>query len=256
MLSGVLLQAEEYDSPLGMPIEITDVYIAGPEVEPIPRTDQSSSLVIRILKVKAAEDGFRYDLSIYGLDPGVYKISDFLQYKDTENPVRSDLATTLKITNQHPIDELPKPEEIEHRLKDRLGGYRASLIVISIFWVVGLLLLLFYRKQKQAESDRSEAELTLHEKLQQLVGAAATGKLDEQGQAQLERLIIGHWKTELPELNSIPATEALAQLRNHPEASPLILKIEQWLHASHRGEVDLDEINEMLKPFQSLEVAS
>ena len=159
----------------------------------------------------------------------------------------------LTLTNQHPLSELPKPEEIEAGRLSRLGGYRTVMILLAVLWGVGLLLLLFYRKRPKNETFSQEPdELTLHDKLQVLVCLAANGALDEDGRAQLERLIIGHCKSELPELDSMPMAEALGKLRDHPEASPLILKIEHWLHASHQGEVDLDEINEMLKPFQKL----
>ena len=68
-------------------------------------------------------------------------------------------------------------------------------------------------------------------KLHALVSRAATGDLPDGERARLERLILGHWKGKIPALESLAPAEALVKLRGHPEASPLILKLEEWLHA-------------------------
>ena len=62
-------------SPLGLPATITDLYIPGSLVEVIPRKDNESSLVIRIIETKPAAEGHRYDLEVYGLDPGPHQLT-------------------------------------------------------------------------------------------------------------------------------------------------------------------------------------
>ena len=95
-------------APLGLPETLEDLYIPGPKIEVIPRTNNDSPLVIRILKIKPAENGFRYDLEIYALDPGTHRISEFLRYATDQSPVQS-LDATFEVTTTHPLDTLPKP---------------------------------------------------------------------------------------------------------------------------------------------------
>ena len=73
------LQAETPTSRVGQPLEIGEVFIPGEQIEPAPRRDRSPSLVVRVLEVKPAEGGFRYDFEVQGLDPGTYDLSDFLR---------------------------------------------------------------------------------------------------------------------------------------------------------------------------------
>ena len=237
----------EYQSPLGLPIEITDLYISGEKVEPILRVDNRSSLVIRVTDIKPAEDGYRYSMTVYGLDPGSYNILDFLQYSDSKLPVSSK-AIPLQITTIHGLDNLPKPEALNPKPPPKMGGYRALMITLSLFWLAILGLLVFYRKKKPQSEKGELPELTLQQKLAKLVTRASKGDLDDAEQAKLERLIIGHWKQELPEISKLPPAQALAKLREHNEASPLILKLEQWLH-SPQPEINHEDLAPLLEPF-------
>jgi len=217
-------------SPLGLPTSITDLYVPGSLIEVIPRKDNESSLVIRIIETKTAAVGHRYDLEVYGLDPGTHQLSDFLRYADSKAPL-SGLDHTVTVTTRHPLDTLPNPEELEHIPPPKLGGYRTLIIALGILWLLVLLALIFYRKKQADEVASTIPPPTLHEKLNLLVTAASRGDLSDHERSELERLIIGHWKKEIPDLAQVPPARALAQLRQHPEASPLVLKLEEWLHA-------------------------
>ena len=236
-------------SPLGLPTEVTDLYIPGSKIEVIPRKNSDSSLVIRILEIKSAADGFRYDLDIYGLDPGTHKLSDFLRYADSKSPV-SNLPITFTVTTQHPLDTLPKPSDPEAVPPEKLGGYKTLIIVLGILWLTILLLIIFYRKKQIADFTAESPPPTLHERLQVLVTNASRGNLTDHERASLERLVLGHWKEKLPGLENHPAARALVQLRSHPEASPLILKLEEWLHAPAPS-ISHEEILPLLQPFEN-----
>lgn len=248
LLSGEfsLAQQQETESPLGFPTTITDLYIPGSKVEPIPRKDSEASLVIRILEVKPASDGFRYDLEVYGLDPGTHRISDYLQRIDA-TPLEP-VEHSLQITTTHPLDSLPEPESLKLVDPEKLGGYRLLSIVLGVLWLGVFLFILFYKKRGPKEAEPPPAPLTLHEKLQGLVTKASDGNLSEDQKAQLERLIVGHWKQKVPELQELPTSQALRKLRSHPEASPLLLKLEEWLHAP-KGTASQTDINTLLEPF-------
>jgi len=237
----------EHSSPLGLPITLTDVYISGSEVEPIPRTDNKASLVIRILEIKPAENGHRYDLHIYGLDHGSHHLSKYLQYKDDLSPV-TDLDTTLTITTKHPIETLPEPQDLEQISPPEQSHYKNIVTVVAVIWTLILLFILFYKKRKP-QTQEQVPEPTTQEKLQQLLLASAHGDLTTEQQAQLELLVIGHYKKQIPKIQDLPPTQALQELKAHPEASPLILKVEQWLHHPN-PKVTQSEIQPLLKPFE------
>tara|TARA_B110000914_G_scaffold133045_1_gene116347 strand:+ start:201 stop:983 length:783 start_codon:yes stop_codon:yes gene_type:complete len=238
----------ERSSPLGLPTTITDYYIPGSKVEVIPRKNSDSSLVIRILQTKPAADGFRYDLEVYGLDPGTHKLSDFLRYVDTKSLI-SHLPATFQITTQHPLETLPKPSELETVPPEKLGGYKKLVIALGILWLVILLLIIFYRKKQIADFTAVAPPPTLHEKLHVLVTNASRGNLTDHERANLERLVLGHWKEKIPALEKLPPARALVQLRAHPEASPLILKLEEWLHAP-KTTLSQNDISTLLIPFR------
>lgn len=234
-------------SPLGLPATIEDLYIPGSMVEVIPRKDNESSLVLRILEIKPAADGHRYTLEAYALDPGVHRVSDFLRYTDTLNPVEN-LETTFEGTLTHPPESLPKPAELSPSPPEKMGGYRNLVIVIASIWTVVLLVILFYRKKQRSEATAPDSEPTLHEKLQVLVCQASRGTLEDDERARLERLILGHWKGKLPQLSGLPPAQALIELRQHTEASPLVLKLEEWLHSPKPG-VSESDLTPLLQPY-------
>ena len=110
------------------------------------------------------------------------------------------------------------------------------------------LAIIFYRKKPITDFVLERPLPTLHEKLQELVSAASLGELNDQQQATLERLILGHWKDQIPEIASLTPARALVELRSHPEASPLILKIEEWLHAPNK-KLSREEFLSLLTPY-------
>ena len=247
-ISDLKSQISNLEAPLGLPTALEDLYIPGSKVEVIPRTNNESSLVIRILNVKPAADGFRYDLEIYALDPGTHRIADFLRYADDRTPIKN-VDATFEVTTIHSLDSLPMPSSPEPVAPKKLGGYKTLIIVLGILWAIILLVIIFYRKKQTADFIAENPPPTLHEKLQVLVAHASQGDLTDYEQANLERLIIGHWKEKLPEIGSLPPARALVELRNHPDASPLVLKLEEWLHAPNPN-LSLEEILPLLAPYQ------
>ena len=238
---------QKVETPLGLPTTITDLYIPGTKVEPIPRKDREGSLVIRVIEIKPAADGFRYDLEVYGLDPGEHILSDYLQREDGTSI--NGLDHSVQITTQHALDSLPKPEELTIIPPKKIGGYRLLSIIVGILWTIIFLGILFYKKRPPPTEAPPPPPPTLHEKLNTLVNAASDGSLSKNQQAELERLITGHWKQSAPELASLSPSQAIHQLRTHPEASPLILKLEEWLHAPNSSASQAD-INQLLEPFR------
>ena len=234
-------------APLGLPKTLEDLYVPGSKIEVIPRTNNESSLVIRILEIKPAANGFRYDFEIYALDPGTHRIAEFLRYATDRSPIK-DLDATFEVTTTHSLDTLPKPSEPEPVEPEKLGGYKNLIIVLGIFWLLIFLAIIFYRKKHGTDLVVEKPLPTLHEKLQVLVSVASQGEINDQQQANLERLILGHWKEQIPEIDSLTPARALVELRSHPEASPLILKLEEWLHAPNT-KLSREEFLPLLAPY-------
>lgn len=246
MLSGISgLMAEVPSQRVGLPLEISEIYIPGGEVEAKPRRDSDPSLSVRIVERKPAKDGSRYDFEVHGLDPGSYDLADFLEAPEgTAIP-----AIPLEITAGLPPG-LSTPHGIKPGTLPELGGYRQTMIILAAVWLAGLAAILFWRKKKPADnSDNGIAPPTLSERLHPLVTQASEGKLSSDDRAKLERLVIGHWREQRPEIAALSPGEAMVALRSDPTAAPLILALERWLHA--RDPITSgSEIGKLLAPYQ------
>ncbi|MCW1923040.1 hypothetical protein OKA05_10790 [Luteolibacter arcticus] len=240
------LFAEVPTQRIGQPLEIREVYIPGGEVKPKPRRDRKPPLMVRVLEVKPAKDGFRYDFEVQGLEAGSHNLADFLEVPaGTTVPaipleITSDLPPGLVHPNKNQAGDLPK-----------LGGYRTKMTIFVGLWIAGLVAILLWRKKKPAAGgDNTQATASLAERLRPLVGAAAKGELSSGDRAKLERLVIGHWRERRPDIAAMAPAEAMTKLRNDADASPLFLALERWLHAPS-SDSSSSEIEQLLAPYAS-----
>ena len=67
----------------------------------------------------------------------------------------------------------------------------------------------------------------------------------------LERLILAHWRRRRS-LEEVKANEAIAALRQDPEAGELLLKLEEWLHSPDPAE-EVD-VAALLSPYREAEI--
>ncbi len=244
---GTFSLSAQHTSPLGLPLKIENLQIDGPLIEPIPRKNREASLVVRVLSSSPNDKGHKYTLEVYGLDPGNHKISEYLRRTSGE-PIPVLLEDTLNVSVINSLDAIPEPTNLQHTPPEKIGGYRLLMTSLGTVWIAVLFVFIFYKKKQQAPKPEPTPP-TLHDKLTKLVKSAAQGELSDENRATLERLIIGHWQKELPEINELPAPQALTKLREHPNASPLLLKLEQWLHAPKKS-ISQEEIAPLLQPFK------
>ncbi len=244
LLASGLALAEVPSQRVGLPLEIREIYIPGGEVKPKPRRSRQPPLMVRVLEVKPAKDGFRYDFEVQGLEAGEHNLADFLEAPEgTQIP-----AIPLQITSALPPG-LVHPHPGEAGDLPALGGYRTKIIVLSSLWFAGFLAILFWRKKKPLDTAaNAEAPPSLAERLRPLVDAAAKNDLPSEDRAKLERLLIGHWRERRPDIASLPPAEAMLKLRTDPEASPLILALERWLHAPSNNTSPSD-LETLLAPY-------
>lgn len=229
---------------VGQPLEIRNIYIPGGEVEAKPRRDRKPPLVVRILEVKPAKDGSRYDFEVQGLEPGKHNLADYLEASEgTTIP-----AIPLEITSPLPPGVV-LPTEIAPGEIPELGGYRTTMIIVGSIWLAGLIAILLWRK-KRTDTDAGDAAkpATLEERLRPLVNQAASGELTTADRAKLDRLVIGHWLGKRPELAALSPAEAMIRLRHDAEAAPLLQALEKWLH-SRDSSPSSAEIEALLAPY-------
>ena len=247
-LTGFCNAADTPTQRVGLPLLIEDQYLAGPLLVPVPRRDREPLLVVQILETKPAQDGFRYNFEVQGLDAGTYNLGDFLRDATAESG-SSTHKIPVTITTELPPG-LQRPANLAPKSVPQIGGYRTVLKVLGIIWVIVLVIIIYSFRKKKVSASQELPPLTVAERLKPLVQKASRNSLSTDDQAQLERLLVGHWRERLPELSGQEPAQVLRHLREHPEASPLILKLEKWLHAPN-PDFSSDDFDQLLAPYRS-----
>jgi hypothetical protein len=210
--------------------------------------DPKSRLILRVASTRAHGNLIDYDLRYVGLVPGQYDLRDYLVRTDgtpvTELP-QIPVQISVLLPEKHLGELVPQPL----RPVPFLGGYKVTLGVVGLVWVaVFILLWTVGRKPRPvAAVPALTAPPTLAERLQPLVQRAALGTLSRDELAQLERLLLSHWRTRLG-LQQSGMVEALQQLRAHPEGGALLRQLENWLHRPP-GSVKVD-VESLLAPYR------
>lgn len=233
-------------STVGIPARITDLVLPGTELEVLPQTAKTP-VVLRITRVAPHGTDHRYDLEWTGLDAGTHDLRAYLRRKDgtaaTDLPeiaveARSVLAAGQVKPNHPPEREVP-----------RFGGYRGLMTALGIVWAIGLVAILFlFRRKRVADVERARPR-TLAERLRPLVESAMAGTLSSAERAQLELGLVAYWRRRLG-LDAQRPDEALATLRRHADAGPLLNQLDAWLYKPAGGErVD---VAALLAPYKDL----
>lgn len=231
---------------VGVPGELRYVVLPGSELE-VAAADDETPVVLRIAAARPHGDAWRYDLVWYGLEPGDFDLTDFLERVDGSDA--ADLpALPVRVGTVLPPGQVEPHRPVAGELP-RVGGYRALLYLAGVLWLVGLGAILFGgRRRREAEAVRAR-EVTLAERLRPLVTDALAGKLTRREHAELELALVALWRRRLG-LDALPARDALAEIGRHPEAGALLRALEAWLHrGAGAEEVDLDLL---LAPYREL----
>ena len=221
-----------------------------PKADYRPRPlDDRTELILRLEKIVPATNGqYAYDFYYLGLEPGLYRLADFLIRPDGTRPdeLREQL---IQVRARLPDDHDGRLNTHRPSLFPFIGGYRLLLTGLGLLWIGGLATFIYVSRSKPGLV--APAALiqppSLAERMRPLVEAAAAGQLDVDGQAQLERLLMGYWREKLaPE--ELRMAEALARLKTHREAGALLRALERWLHRP--GGVAAEEIAALLQPYR------
>ena len=233
---------------VGMPARWNDVVLPGSELVAVS-ADRKAPLALRIVSARPHGDAFRYDFEYWGLEPGAHDLRSLLQRRDGSSSadlpeLRVEIRSVLAAEGAA-LPNAPRSAELPS-----LGGYNALLVAGGVVWLAGLVALLVAgRRQRRAESAAEPRVRSLAERLQPLVERAMRGELAREERAQLELSLVALWRRRL-ELEHARPADVLVQLRAHPEAGPLLRKLEEWLHRPDaRGAA---EIPALLAPYRAL----
>jgi hypothetical protein len=235
---------------VGISVSLQQVVIEGAELEVVPLAETNPPIVLRIEATWPHGSSFRYDFSFYGLEPGNFDLRSQLRRKDGSS---LDTVQSIPVIIESILPPgKSEPAALKHHSLPAIGGYKQWMIILGTLWIVGLIgILWFMRQQKKTNGGnaRSVATLSLGEKLEPLVRAAAAGGVSSNDKAELERLLLTFWSKKL-DLEKLKSSERIQKLKKHPEARPLICALEQWLHSP--TSVDDAEIQSILKPYRSI----
>ena len=211
--------------------------------------DDRTPLILRVESIAPETDGkFRYDFHYIGFEPGSYKLSDYLIHPDG-NPAAEAEGLIVEVKSMLPQNHDGALNSYIPQPFPWFGGYRIFLAGLAGLWILGLCAFFWFgRKRKpQVVDEIIPATPSYAERMRPMVEAAAAGRLDAAGQAELERLMTGYWREKL-KLPDQRMADALAELKRHPEAGSLLRSLERWLHRP--GGASPDEVDSLLEPYR------
>lgn len=237
-------------APLGQERVLTAVILPGPELVPRPDPLNRAPARLRLTSVTPHGTlGFRYTIAYVGMEPGTHDLAKLLQRADGSEPgelpaVPVEIKGILAPGKPGP---LPAPES---PVLPALGGYRLLIGAALAVWAVVLAWILSGLRKPPAPPAAVSPAASPADRLRPLLLLASEGKLDASGRAEFERILLGFWSKRLGD-SELPVAERLAKLRRHPEAGPLLLLAESWLHAPPgRAGADAEQrIAEALAPL-------
>jgi hypothetical protein len=209
---------------------------------------QAADVILRVLDVFPHGTELRYNLEVTALVPGRLDLRDHLEREDGSS-IEDLPELPILVHKALPLGQV-EPNPVDVQDPDRVGGYRAWQIAAGALWLVGLVAILFVGRRRRGvlTDGKSQRPLSLADRLRPLVEGAQAGSLDIAGRAQLERLLLAHWRRRR-NLEDAKAGEAIATLRRDPEAGALLLKLEEWLHRPNAAS-DVD-IPALLEPYRN-----
>jgi hypothetical protein len=238
---------EQRIAKVGRAAHIDQLVLPGPELEVKPLGDRQAPVVLRITSVKPHGTAFRYDLVYYGLEAGTFDLKNYLRRKDA-SAVAELPSIPVTIESVLPSGQV-RPNALPLHGSPWLGGYRLTLIVGGILWGAGLFAIVFARRRRHRATVAASRPLTMADRLRPLVERAMAGTLDRGEQAELERTLLAYWRRRLALHETKPA-ETFRVLRDHADAGPLLVKLEEWLHRP--GDAQPTDLTTILAPYRTV----
>ncbi len=233
---------------IGVAALIKQIVIAGSELE-AKELSRNDSLVVRVVASYPHGTDYRYDIEYFALEAGDYNLLDYMRRKDGSE-IGEVHAVTVSAATSLPPGQV-KPNALQLRDVAEGGRYRILVIGAVVLWIAGLIAILSIGRRKKVIADHDdEKPKTFADRLRPLLQTAQHGELDVSQKAELERTLLTYWQRRLA-LEELPPHEAIQVLRSHPEASQLLVQLEQWLHRPG-SDADVD-VELLLAPYQDME---
>jgi hypothetical protein len=243
--------ADVRETTVGMAGRFEGVVLPGPELEAKPYTDRKTPVVLRVVHVYPHGTAFRYDLEYFGLEPGTYNLRDYLRRKNGQ-PSTNLPPLSVKVAPLLPPGQV-RPNKLEIETGPRVGGYWLILTVLGVLWLVGLAGIIFSfflpMLRNRGRAAVVGRPVSLADRLRPLVEGAIAGKLSHTELASLERTLLAFWRKRL-KLEAAEPGAAIAALRDHPDAGPLLAQLEAWLHRP--GTPEAVDVGKLLDPYRDL----
>ncbi|QDV09766.1 hypothetical protein Poly30_53260 [Planctomycetes bacterium Poly30] len=240
------------ETTVGMRVYLTELVIPGSAVQAKPVADPGrADALVRIQHEYTHGSGFRYDIEVTPFIEGTLDLRDYLERKD---------GTSLEDAPELPltVDAMLEPDVLtpgdpEVQPPGQVGGYKKLMIGAGIAWFVGLLLLIFAfrRKAEPLVEGAGKHTLTLADRLRPLVEEARRSEISNERRAELERLLLAHWRRRRG-LEDLPAAKAVTQLRHDDEAGPLFRQLEEWLHRPRGSADSAVDVSALLAPYENV----
>ncbi len=241
------LRAEESAWPsVGVIADVDSVILPGTELKGRALFNDAP-MVVQVKNVFAHGDGFRYDLSYQGFEPGDYDLSKWLVRKDGS---ATDGLPGIPVTVRSVLPPgQQKPHEIDAGKLPSVGGYTGRAILAAVVWVVVLLGLIFVGRSRKRKTKHEDSVVSLADLLKDRLAAAENGEMTSSQYAELERVLFSMWRRRLG-LEAMPAADAVQKIREDEKAGPLMRQMEAWIHSPSR-DANLD-LAELLNPYRDI----
>lgn len=225
----------------------------GAPVEAVEARDDAL-LLLRVGEVEELEDGRqRIELLFLARRAGDYDLRDALQFAP-DRPVGEALdPIPVRVDALLPEDHQGDLETIEELEGPGAGGFTTIFRFVLVLWLLPALAWIFFKWNNRPRPEPVEEIVvpTLAERLQPLVQAAQRGELDLAGQAKLERLLLGYWRSRLG-LEETDAAAAVRTMRAHEEAGELLRTVEAWLHRPEAERASDAEVAALLDRYRDV----
>jgi hypothetical protein len=223
--------------------------IAGPQLIAAPFTP-GDALSVRIAGMEAIENGFRYDLRYMTFGPGEHDIGQSLVRPDGKHPEpQPEFAVSVAalIPEKYSGELYATPTG---RI-DLHSSYTFLMTLAWCGWALLLIPLIVYGFPRRQHLTAAQSQASIADRLRSLLEQAARTDLTVHEQADLEQLLLAFWSERL-NLSAQRLSDAIEQLRHHPQAGPQWTSVERWLH-SRRAPSNRATANELLSALESLE---
>jgi hypothetical protein len=215
---------------------------------------EDAVLLLRIGKVEQLADAsWRTELRFLARRPGEFDLRASLSF-GPGRPVGDAIpAILVQVDSLLPEDHLGDLDGIPGLDGPGAGGFSTIFRAVFALWLIPAIAWLLWRWHNRPRPEPVEVEVvpTLAELLQPLVQGAIAGELDLEGQAKLERLLLGYWRERLG-LQAESQAVAVPAMRQHAEAGELLRAVEAWLHRPGNAPADQAEVQSLLARYQGV----